>query len=345
MTRAPRPLPAPDRRFGWRDARAMLKGFIQIGLKRETRVTFHSLARISALDLATLPPARSFDTGDGARLSYRTYAGAGDLHLVLIHGSAGFGDQFHRMAAHLAGAGMATVHTLDMRGHGRSSSAPAGYDCFAADIGDFVAMLRNRGNPDVVLAGHSAGGGLVLNAITSGYAAPVAGCLLLAPFLGFESPTARGHFGGWLSSIDGAGLARAALANLAGNTRLNQRPLIRFNADAYLHDPRYAREWSFDTIFGFGPGPAACRREISDIPVLLLAGDRDDCFKTERFAHALRQLAPQGRTMILPGLGHWDILADVSALAACEAWLGEHSGQQDNNTSDRTMEDNRVQFG
>lgn len=347
MSRAQTRTIPPSRRFGWRDLRALGLGLINAGITREDRVTFQSLARISAIDLSRLPPSRTFTASDGAVLAYRTYDSESTCQLVMIHGSACFGDQLHQVARHMAEGGLATVHTLDMRGHGRSAGNVPDPDCFSADIGEFTAMLAAQGHDSIILAGHSAGGGLVLNAIGGGHARGVAGCILLAPFLGFDSRTVRPHFGGWLTRIDVAGLAFAALAALTGRGRWRDRgkPLVTFNSEAFLHDPRFARAWSFNTIFGFGPGPAAGMKPVADMPVLLLAGDRDECFRPELYESAVCRFAPDAKTVILPGLGHWDILTDKSALNACGAWMDEKIGRQTEKRVKETMENRRVKTG
>lgn len=314
------------RPFTWRDALAYFRGMPRGALYRKQGIPFTALARVSAVDVRALPQRRSFTASDGGTIAYRTYESASSISLVLVHGSACFGDHLHHLASHIAVHGLATVHTLDMRGHGASSSAPAFPDRFAMDIGEFVEALRqSRMPPAILIGGHSAGGGLVLNALRSPYLRGISGCLLFSPFLAIDSPTLRQFFGGWLSRVRRLRLGLVVAANALGIRRYNHLPVVDFDADAFLHDPRYAREWSFNTIFGFSPGPVDAP-PLGDLPVLLLAGTADDCFRPERYATALRQIAPHGEVALLPGLGHWDVLAHPIALNAAAAWLYIHFG-------------------
>lgn len=319
--RAPTGNTPHDRPLTLADARVFLRGARAVLGRGERRVSFRSLGGISALDMRSLPNRKRFHASDGEWLSYRTYPSSPRRHIVLVHGSACFGDQLHALARQVSGLGLATAHTLDMRGHGQSAPFPAGRDRFARDVGEFVTALQ-AANPaaQVVLAGHSAGGGLVINTMRSPYVDGLAGALLLAPLLAYDSDTVRPRFGGWLAQADVVRLAEAVTANLCGSTGLNRRPLARFNADAVLHDPRYAREWPFSAVYGFGPGPVA--GEVPDIPVMLLAGLSDECFHADRYPQALAGIAPEARATLLPDLGHWDILTDQAALAACTEWLG-----------------------
>lgn len=309
------------RPFTWRDALAYFRGMPRGALYRKQGIPFTALARVSAVDVRALPQRKAFTASDGGTIAYRTYESASSASLILVHGAACFGDQLHRLASHIAVHGLATVHTLDMRGHGGSAPAPDFPDRFAMDIGEFAEMLRQSRKPSaIVIGGHSAGGGLVLNALRSPYLQGISGCLLLAPFLAIDSPTLRQFFGGWLSRVRRIRLGLIVVANALGTRRFNHLPVVDFDAEAFLHDPRYAREWSFNTIFGFSPGPVAAP-PLADMPVLLLAGTADDCFHPERYADALRKIAPQGEIALLPNLGHWDVLTHPSALETCAAWL------------------------
>lgn len=317
------------RRFGWRDAFAFVRALPNMMWRRDERVSYTSLARLSAVNQRTIPPRRQFIASDGAQIAYRSYASSSTAHLVLVHGSACFGDQFNHLARHIAAIGLAQVHTLDLRGHGASGQPGLDPDRFAQDVGEFVASLHDsHDNCQIFLGGHSAGGGLAINVLGSTYdygisgGYGISGCLLLAPFLGIDNPTVRPLFGGWLKRIWFARLGLVILANLIGVTRYNRIPVVEFNAEASLHDPRFAREWSFTSVHGLGPGPVrADRSALSAVPIRLIAGDRDECFRSHLYASAIAAFAPDADVVILGGLGHWDVLTDSAALDACCAWL------------------------
>lgn len=319
---------SPTRRFGMRDAWAYARAMPRLTGLRRPKLPFTALARISAMDIRELSPARRFEASDGEQLSYRTYAGPPERQLLLVHGAACFGDHFHFMAARLAKAGMATVHTLDLRGHGQSPPIGRDHERFARDVGEFAAHLKRLpGSPTVIVGGHSAGGGLVVNVARSEYASAVSGWLLLAPFLKIDSDSVRPYFGGWVADIKRTRLAVIALANMLGITRFNDCIIASFDREAFLYDPRFAREWSFASAFGLGPGPIpgkARRQIVGDAPVLLVGGSADECFVAERYAAALVPLAPHGEVKIVEDRGHWDILVDDEVLALCSRWIDEN---------------------
>lgn len=323
--------PRPDLgRFGMRDVLAHARAVSRLAGLHHPRLCFTALSRVSTMDMRDLPALRRFAASDGAAIAYRTYPGPARRHLVLVHGSACFGDQLHLLASHVARSGLATVHTLDMRGHGQTVAHGHDPARFALDVGEFAARLREEpGDPAVIVGGHSAGGGLVLQVARGPHAAAVSGWLLLAPYLRIDSDTVRPYFGGWLAKVHRLRLTAIMAANLLGIRRFNDRVVARFEREACLHDPRFVREWSFATTFGFGPGaaPERARRRIGeDAPVLLVSGDRDECFVSERYPAALAKIAPHGEVRMFAGLGHWDVLVDQAVLDACSRWIETHFG-------------------
>jgi pimeloyl-ACP methyl ester carboxylesterase len=104
----------------------------------------------------------------GVELGVRTWlpsAGTPALPpFVLLHGIAATSVGWDGVAARLAAAGRA-VYSLDFRGHGDSSRPDDGYDLptFASDL---IAALEGLGLEHAVLAGHSLGANVILEAIS-----------------------------------------------------------------------------------------------------------------------------------------------------------------------------------
>lgn len=315
-------------RFGWRDALTCVAGLPRIAPLRRPRLNFAALAGFSAQDPALMPSLQHFSTSDGAKIAFRSYDGGNERHIVLVHGSAGFGDQFHKFALALAQSGNASVHTLDMRGHGNNARGSARAPLYTQDIVEFVTSLRSIvGDAPIILGGHSAGGGLVLNIASGPDATQFDGWLFLAPFLGFANRSVRPFFGGWVAHIARTKIIAIAIANLIGMQRWNDRPVVTFDQEAFLHDPRYVREWSFDTVFGFGPGTTAqkSRAKISsDTPALLVAGEHDDCFRPEYYTAEFKKYAKNGQIRVFTKQSHWSILVNETVSNAVNQWLNSN---------------------
>src|SRR6185312_13401498 len=282
--------------------------------------------RITALPAIVDPAVQEFEARDGCRLAYRAYAARQSRQVVvLIHGSAGYGDQMGVIARRLAAANVATAYTIDMRGHGlsdgRTGHAVKHPWQLIDDLGDFLAQVREA-HPDcsLCLAGHSAGGGLALGLARSEFDGLVESYLFLAPFLGLGNSAIRPYFGGWVS-LRALKLRALTLANLFGIERFNNATVVDFDIREAT-DNRYAANWSYNTMLAFGPG-----RWLPDAPpisaekpVLVLAGDQDDCFDPKLYPAAFAIVAPHAGIRSAGPIGHWDLLVSEDAIAQIARW-------------------------
>lgn len=285
-----------------------------------------SFARISSMDLSDLP-RRRYLAVDGCRLGYRCYkAPSSSRVLVLVHGSGCFGDLFHQMAKTIAGRDLAQVYTLDMRGHGLSDGERGHAVRHAGDmIADIAAFIEHvkaeRPDAHVTLGGHSAGGGVVLAFSRSPMRDLVSSYLFLAPFLGLGSNVNRPHFGGWVK-LRGFRLRLLSFLNVLGIKRFNQTTVVDFNVGA-SGDKRYTSSWSFSTLLAFGPGRWLDKVPPipSDKPVLVLAGEGDECFAQPLYRDAFQVVAPHAQIPNAGRGGHWDLLVEPRAISELGSWL------------------------
>lgn len=284
-----------------------------------------SFARLGAVDLADLPRPDIIRARDGLDMACRWYAAGEDgatLAVVALHGSAGHGGHLHRLAAAIAATGVADVVVPDLRGHGLSGArrghAVAYPEQMADDLDALIAAVRQRlPRRAIVLVGHSAGGGLALRRCDS-----VDAVALLAPFFGARAPTTRPALGGWVRMY-GPRVRALVELNRGGVTWLNHLTAVEFEQPFATRDGRETLAWSFNTMLAFGPGH--WKHELAalpaDAPLLLLVGERDECFRPDAYAAALAEAAPQGRVEVLPGLGHWDLLVAEEVAEILMAWL------------------------
>lgn len=290
-----------------------------------SRIGEASFARFLAADWSAMPPASTFTARDGRCLAYRHWPADADRAVILIHGSTGHGGHLHVLARAIAGHAHAQVYAPDMRGHGLTGAgAVAIYpDQMRDDIGDFIAFVRARQRPSaVILGGHSAGGGLVVRVAASDIADGVSAYLLLAPFLGARAPTTRAGLGGWIRPYPKRIGALMEL-NRRGIPWLNQTPVLAFNQPLATRDGREALSWSYATMLAFDPGSwkAGLGGVRRDQPMLVLVGDRDECFVPEAYPETVGGITRHARTELLEELGHWDLLVAAETADRISAWL------------------------
>jgi non-heme chloroperoxidase len=314
---------------GWKTLLACERALRQFTVNPSGSLSYSAFAGLSAIDAATLPSRLFFTARDGQKLGFRCYEADSGIQLVLIHGAGCFGDQMHQIANRIARTGRARTYTLNVRGHGLSDGerghAVTGARQIVDDVSEFLVWLKaQRPNDRIVLAGHSAGGGVVLGVSRTQARNLISGYIFLAPYLGLGSPTVRPHFGGWVK-VRSWIFRTLILLNLLGIKRFNHTTVVEFNMDACLHDPRFVRDWSFNTTLAFGPGNWHARATAipAEKPVLLLAGKSDQCFVEALYRDAFQTIAPHADMPAIGALGHWDILVNLQAIAALEAWLDE----------------------
>jgi predicted esterase len=115
-----------------------------------------------------------------------------------------------------------------------------------------------------------------------------------------------------------------------GLTRFNGSTVVEFAPAARLLDSRYVKSWSFNTTLAFGPG-LWFEQSVPinpDIPVLVAAGDRDECFVAPLYPAAFRSIAPHAEICSMGPIGHWDLLVDTKMLATVERWLAQQDAGQ-----------------
>jgi|APTNR8051073442_1049403.scaffolds.fasta_scaffold02527_3 pimeloyl-ACP methyl ester carboxylesterase len=285
-----------------------------------------SFQRLYDADRSDLPEPVYVTLRDGFRLAYRSYPGAAERAVVLLHGAAGHSAHMHTLSRAIADARLATVYAIDIRGHGLSGGpaghAVTGFDVLRDDVLEVIETVR-VGQPGafVVLGGFSAGGGLAVRVAESA-GQLVDGYLLLAPYLGAAAPSTRPSIGGW-ARPNLVRMASLVTLNSLGIRRFNNRTVVAFSQPETPRDGLEALRWSFCTAIAFGPrswkrGLAAIRPRH---PLLIVVGDRDDCFYPSSYAPMVAAHAPHGSVRHVADCGHWDVLVLPAALEAMTTWL------------------------
>jgi alpha-beta hydrolase superfamily lysophospholipase len=276
------------------------------------------------VDPGTLPPLEAFPARDGAALPLRHFAANGPSTLILLHGSGYHGRYLAALAAQLAGSAGVRVYVPDLRGHGEAPSRRgdiAYVDQLEDDVADLVLWLRAR-HPDtrMLLAGHSSGGGLALRFAGGRYGGEIAGCALLAPYLGHDAPTTRRGSGGWAQPILPRILALSLLGAL-GVHALDGLIALRFAMPPAARDGTETLAYSWRMAQGFGPRDWRCDLAGVRVPLLVLVGADDEAFFAERYPEAVCAHAPAARVELLPGVSHLGIAADPQTGRRLAAWL------------------------
>ena len=270
-----------------------------------------------SVDFSHMPPLKSYQGADGAKLFYRAYAPQGDNikgSAVLVHGSSGGSDSMHPMATALAAAGV-HVYALDIRGHGDSGTK--GHIAFIgqleSDLQSFVQAVQPP-SPSTLI-GFSSGGGFVLRVAASDMQSSFDSYLLLAPYLGHTAPNYRPDSGGWVSVGIPRIVALNAL-NAVGIRYWNDLPVVRFalteEAKKFL-----TPEYDFNLAMNFAVN-ADYQADLRNAKgqVAILAGDTDEAFKTQELQGIVQSAGKDWPVQLLQGIGHIALTLDPEPLKA-----------------------------
>ena len=270
-----------------------------------------------SVDFSNMPPLKSYQGADGAKLFYRAYAPLGDNikgSAVLVHGSSGSSDSMHPMATALAAAGV-HVYALDVRGHGDSGSK--GHIAFIgqleSDLQSFVQAVQPP-SPSTLI-GFSSGGGFVLRVAASEMQSAFDSYLLLAPYLGHTAPNHRPDSGGWVSVGIPRIVALNAL-NAVGILYWNDLPVVRFalteEAKKFL-----TSEYDFNLAMNFAAN-ADYQADLLNAKgkVAILAGDADELLQSQELQGMVQSAGKDWAVQLLPGVQHIPLTLEPLALKA-----------------------------
>ncbi|MBU2533353.1 MAG: lysophospholipase [Alphaproteobacteria bacterium] len=267
---------------------------------------------------------------DGFSLETRRYgdaATAGRI-VILLHGSGWHGMQFHKLAKALAALENIAVLVPDLRGHGvkpgrRGDIGFVGQ--FEEDIADLIGDARKTSpQAEIILGGHSSGGGLAVRFAGGRYGALAERYALLAPYLGHAAPTTRPNSGGW---------ARPAIRRIIGLsmlnalriTFLNHLPVIAFAMpQAVLDGPLgHTATTAYSHRLNVSYAPRHHARDLGALtqPVLVLVGTDDEAFIAEQYDPVMARYSRQADTRLIEGCGHLDIVNNDEAITVLSRWI------------------------
>lgn len=162
------------------------------------------------IPLGRIAPRAEYCTRDGVFLSYREYRSPQASKLVVLyHGVGGDSRYMCVLASEMARAGIANVVTPDLRGHGVSLkvSDEISPDQLLEDLDDLLTHLKLEGSfSEIVLSGHSLGGGFTLKAANSYLADQFSKFVVLAPRLPAILEAYSSSRGGWTVPTSDGGL-------------------------------------------------------------------------------------------------------------------------------------------
>lgn len=274
-------------------------------------------------------PLQTYQARDGAALGYRHYAtGNADAPLLIfIHGSGWHGAAYDGLARSIAQNTGAEVALPDLRGHGpapRTRGDVAYIGQLEDDIADLATALRKPGQ-QLVLGGHSSGGGLVIRYAGGEYGNTLDGAVLLAPYLKYDAPTMRPNSGGWARPLTRR-IIGLSMLNAVGFKALNYLTAIQFNfPDAVLNGPQgktATASYSYRLNTSYAPHTDYLADIAALPPFLLVAGSEDESFIASAYEPLMKPVNSGGQYQLLDRQSHLGVISDDRTTGLIADYLG-----------------------
>lgn len=258
---------------------------------------------------------------DGVKLPVRHLASKSEQAplIIIIHGSGWHGGGYLPIAKYLSENGDFNILIPDLRGHGEKPQRRGDIDYIGQledDLSDLIKAFK-KPNSEVIMIGHSSGGGLVIRYAGGPYGADLNKAILLSPFLKYDAPTIRQNAGGW---------ARPLIRRIIGLSMLNSIGVNWFNGmtimqfkypESVLNGPQghtATQSYSFRLNTSFHPRDAYLE-DIKKLPeFLLVSGKEDDAFLADQFQPTMEAVTQKGEYKIIDGVDHLGIISNETAL-------------------------------
>jgi len=227
--------------------------------------------------------------------------------IILVHGSGWHGAQFGGLATALSEK--AEILIPDLRGHGANPVRRGDVDYIGQledDIADIINARAKEGQ-EIILVGHSSGGGLVVRFAGGEHGHLIDKAVLLAPFLKYNAPTTRGNSGGWAQVLTRR-IVGLTMLNAVGIRILNHLTVIQFNMpQAVLDGPlgsTATTAYSYRMNTSFAPR-SDYLNDVAHLPTfLLIAGKDDEAFFADKYQPLMEAHTNRGQYRLLDGVSH-----------------------------------------
>jgi len=274
-------------------------------------------------------PLQTYQARDGAALGYRHYGSdnADAPLLIFIHGSGWHGAAYDGLARSIAQNAGVEVALPDLRGHGPAPETRGDISYIGQledDIADLASVLRNPGQ-QLVLGGHSSGGGLVIRYAGGQYGSTLDGAVLLAPYLKYDAPTMRPNSGGWARPLTRR-IIGLSMLNAVGFKALNHLTAIQFNFPDEVVDGSQGKTATASYSYRLNTSYAPHTSYLADIaalpPFLLIAGNEDESFIASAYEPLMKPVTPNGQYQLLDGQSHLGVISDGRTAGLIAGYLG-----------------------
>jgi acylglycerol lipase len=301
----------------------------QINFKRSLRMSYpFSLTEVQDLSINHIALPEFLGASDGIKLAYYAFLPKQEPDSIVIfyHGGGLYSNKTYQWVGitlqEKYGIG---CYMVDIRGHGYSEGtrgdAPS-IEQVWDDIDTIVKYVQKRHpQKSLYLAGHSSGAGLILNYSLFNKQAPIAGYILVAPYLGPYAKTARKHDDISKSFIKKVRTWVYVGAALTKHRFFTHVPALFFNysSDLLKQDPLVVPYYTYSMSCATSPMDSRHIFTQLNKPFALYIGEEDEQFIPQAvvaYKNYALQVETQSYAHIIPRVKHISLLLHAPDLIA-----------------------------
>lgn len=261
---------------------------------------------------------------DGKEIFSRVYDGETKNVLIFLHGSGSDSRYLSKASKHFADSKLFTVITPDLRGHGRNSGSRGDIEHIGQleeDLEDIVRYAKeNLHAENIILTGHSSGGGLALRYLGNDKLIKVNGSIMFSPYLGYKSPTLRPGNGNWVT-VSVKRYIGLSMLNHVGINSFNGQPVLFFNRASEWNDSLQVASYSYRMAMSMDPEDFRADIENIYAPTIVLVGGDDESFYPDKFAEVFAK-SDYAEAHVIKGAAHLAVIDNSESLSKIREWLG-----------------------
>jgi len=292
------------------------------------RPDFRDIKDIQLLKIirnAQLPELTTYKARDGSLLHYRHYPAKCQRIVVLMHGVSEDSKYLHYIAEYISSRGLASVFVPDLRGYGTHPIRRGDINYIGQiedDIADLLDWIKKESpGANIILGGHSLGGGTAIRFAAGKYAGQVDAYLLLAPYIHPLAPTSRKNYSAKMIRMHWGRLLLLCTLRTFGIRRFEHWRVFSNNRHPELcHGTETLR-----LTYRMAVSRLPRLRFSLDLkklvkPTLILVGSEDEFFYPGLYEYLFNEHI-NARTMIFEGHNHDGILFSMKTYKEIEHWI------------------------
>lgn len=260
-----------------------------------------------------------FKVSDGVILKGSRYVSPSPHSILFLHGASGHSSQLNKSIGLIREKSGIEIFTYDHRGHGDSPGVRGHLDFvgqYVTDLSDVIETIRGlKPNGQLILAGHSMGGGIVQQYAMREETSQVDAYLLFAPVIGMDFPvtTVPDH----VRIHKGRALGIMMMQKL-GIHAFDQLPIVRLGLAEF---PGHINQYSLNAIMSMRPQQYKEAFDSLTKPTLIILGENDAAggVKTQDMAPEI-QAYSQAQVVRIPN-EHHHVQNNLEAISAVDQWL------------------------